>query len=54
MILKTCQSTAIKDIFTESYLYNPFFVFYVENIERIQIFLTELCVPDFFWLLIIF
>lgn len=54
MILKMCQSTAIKDIFTECYLYNPFFVFYVGNIERIQTFLTEVCVRDFFGLLIIF
>lgn len=49
MILKMCQSTAIKDIFIECYLYNPFSAFYVENIERIQTFLTELCVHDFFF-----
>lgn len=48
MVLKICQNTAIKDIFTAWYLYNPFFVFYVENIEIIQTFLTELCIHDFF------
>lgn len=32
MILKMCQSTTIKEIFTESYLYNLFFAFYVASI----------------------
>lgn len=36
MILKMCQSTIVKGIFTECYLYNPFFVFYVASIVSLN------------------
>lgn len=36
MILKTCQSTTVTDIFTECYLYNPFFVLYVASIVSLN------------------
>jgi len=38
MILKICQRTTSKEIFTECYLYNLFFAFYVASIPSQSLF----------------